>query len=444
MKNKASVWAVLLVLAMALSCWSMAGAESAPEKKTALELRLSADHQTLTELPEMVTMTLAVENTGTEDCNDIRIRVNSLEIYTVQQLAAGKSVVLRREFMLSNPGGYRMSASVKDSQGNLLTFDSNTLDFGMGRQGGEKDSEGRDDQPASEGWAIVDLTGTDVQSGQELGFDRYTLEANGLMLVNRWLCLPEDFTDERFESGDELVDVMIQSEADGLRIRTRSRDVCLLRPAYVHLLDMMWAAADAGVDGIEIREGYRSYAAQQLLFDQALKAYESRYTGEALLEKAREMVNMPGTSEFQTGLAMLVGGARDNAGFTDTDAFKWLYEHSWEYGWVFRFPVSGYPTETTVDKSWKTGESKPLMVFRYVGRAAAAVMHLNDFCLEEFVEYMIHNPHIALYRDGGLVYELYRMPDSGTDVSVRVPEGTAAEASTDNMGGVIVSLYFGK
>ena len=109
---------------------------------------------------------------------------------------------------------------------------------------------------------------------------------------------------------------------------------------------------------------------------------------------------------------------------------------------VFRFPVSGYPTASTTDKSWKTGESKHLMIFRYVGVAAAAVMHQKDFCLEEFIEYVAAHPHLAVYQNGELKYEIYRMKDTGGSVSVKVPPRAEAEASIDNMGAVIVSLYY--
>ena len=302
--------------------------------------------------------------------------------------------------------------------------------------------------PDPEGWAIVDISSFDVKNGATQELERDELETGGLMLVNRWHYLPTDFTDDRFENGEELVSIMTQSGADGFSIQTANRSVRLQRAAYQHMLEMLQAAKADGLENYMIQEGYRTNARQTELFLNEQTKFENRYTGEVLIEKARENVNVPGTSDYQTGLTFNVrrnkkGDSEFNSvKFTETEHFSWLWNHSWEYGYVFRFPVSGYPVATASDKSWKTGESKHLMMFRYVGVAAAAVMHKMDICLEEMIEYMAAHPHLAVYQDGELKYELYRMADTGGSVSVKVPAGAEAEASIDNMGGVIVSLYY--
>ena len=303
-------------------------------------------------------------------------------------------------------------------------------------------------KPEPAGWDIVDLTTFDVKSGSTETIERDTLETSGLMLINHWHYLPSDFTDDRFENSDELVSIMTQSNADKFSIATKDRSVRLFNVAYDHLLEMLMGAKDSGLENYMIQEAYRSYEEQEALFLKEQSKYENKYTGEVLIEKAKETVNAPGTSEFQTGLAIRIqrhksGDSEFNkVSFSETEHFAWMYNHSWEYGWIFRFPVSGYPTAGTTDKSWKTGESKTMMVFRYVGIAPAAVMHQKDFCLEEFIEYMIQHPHIAVYKDGELKYELYRIQYNGGSATIRVPNGADAEASMDNMGGVIVSLYY--
>ncbi len=303
-------------------------------------------------------------------------------------------------------------------------------------------------QPEPTGWDIVDISSFDVKNGSDQEFEREELEAGGLMLVNRWHYLPSDFTDERFENGEELVSIMTQSGADNFSIQTKDRSVRVLQPVYDHLLDMLQAAKESGLDNYLIWEGFRTNAGQTEYFLKEQSKLESRYTGEVLIEKTRENVNVPGTSEYQTGLSFNIrrnkrGDSEFNSvKFTETEHFSWLWNHSWEYGFVFRFPVSGYPTATNADKSWKTGEKKNLMIFRYVGEAAAAVMHQKDLCLEEFIEYVAAHPHLAVYQNGELKYEIYRMADTGGSVNVKVPAGAEAEASIDNMGGVIVSLYY--
>ncbi|MBQ6234005.1 MAG: D-alanyl-D-alanine carboxypeptidase family protein [Clostridia bacterium] len=303
-------------------------------------------------------------------------------------------------------------------------------------------------QPNPEGWDIVDISSFDVKNGSNVEIERSTLETSGMMLVNRWHYLPSDFTDERFETGDELISIMTQSGADGFAIQTTNRSVRLQTPAYHHLLAMLKAAKDDGLENFMIQEGFRTNARQTEYFLAEQAKWENRYTGEVLIEKARESVNVPGTSEYQTGLSFnlrrLKNGDSEfnNVKFIESEHFSWLWNHSWEYGFVFRFPVSGYPTASATDKSWKTGESKKLMIFRYVGEAPAAVMHQKDFCLEEMIDYIAAHPHLAVYQNGELKYEIYRMADTGGSVSVKVPVGADVEASIDNMGGVIVSLYY--
>ena len=221
-----------------------------------------------------------------------------------------------------------------------------------------------------------------------------------------------------------------------------------MRPAYDALSQMLQAAKAQNLEYYTIQEGYRKNETQNKYFLDAQAKYEDRYTGEVLIEKTRETVSVPGTSDFQTGLSVRIHRTKSGdrefnaANFRETEQFTWLYNHSWEYGYVFRFPVAGYPTDNTSDKSWKTGINLQMMVFRYVGKGPAAVMHARDFCLEEFVEYMIEHPHIAVFNNGELEYELYRVTDTGTAMNVDVTDCEEATASIDNVGGVIVSLAY--
>lgn len=78
------------------------------------------------------------------------------------------------------------------------------------------------------------------------------------------------------------------------------------------------AAADAAVDGIEVRitSGWRSRGYQQRLLDRAERTYGS-------LEEARRWVATPDTSSHVTGDAVDVG---------PTDAAYWMAEHGSRYG----------------------------------------------------------------------------------------------------------------
>ena len=291
-----------------------------------------------------------------------------------------------------------------------------------------------------EGWDIVDVSSFALTGTTGKTVSRQDLLDGGLMLVNRWHSIPSDFTE------DSIVSVGQESKYS---IPVTDSTVRLNINAYNALSEMLTAAKDAGYENYLIQEGYRTNEKQTEYFNNEKAKWESKYTGEALIEKARENTNVPDTSEYQTSFSFKIkrwkkGDTEFNKpAFEDTEHFAWLFEHSWEYGFVFRFEVEGYPTAATADKSWKTGESKKLMIFRYVGKAAAAVMHQEDMCLEEFIEYMIEHPHIAVYENGTLRYELNRVTDTGTRMTVDVVARAAeTQVSIDNMGGVIVAMSY--
>ena len=106
---------------------------------------------------------------------------------------------------------------------------------------------------------------------------------------------------------------------------------------------------------------------------------------------------------------------------------------------MFRFPQNAWPLETSTDKSFKTGVSKKLNLYRYVGKGNAAIMHYMDFTLEEYIEYLQEHTHIALFEDGVLKYEVYRQPvGDAASVNVQLTRNAKSwESSLDNMGAVI-------
>ena len=84
-------------------------------------------------------------------------------------------------------------------------------------------------------------------------------------------------------------------------------------------------------------------------------------------------------------------------------------------------------------------------IYRYVGKPNAAVMHTLNLCMEEYVEYLMEHPHLAVYENGVLKYEILRVEGGNTaeDVTVQI-SNTALNAiiSTDNMGGIIIGMIY--
>lgn len=144
------------------------------------------------------------------------------------------------------------------------------------------------------------------------------------------------------------------------------------------LLAMMQAAKDDGIN-LEVCSPYRTDGRQEWLFDKKIKAYMGQgYSYMEAYKTASQIVTIPGSSEHQVGLALDIYSdtyKRLDEAFEDTEAGKWLAAHSYEYGFVLRYP-EGKEYITSIEyEPWH---------FRYVGRDAAAVMHREDLCLEEF------------------------------------------------------------
>ncbi len=301
---------------------------------------------------------------------------------------------------------------------------------------------------APSGWDVIDLSSFDVKSGMQANVTRNEMLQGGLLLVNRWHPMPADLTD------DMMVSINQHSRADDdstNNLPTVNSSITMAPNAVEALMALYKDARAAGLDmgGIIIEEGYRTMETQSTYWNSETEKYSSRYSGDALTERVRRTTAYPGTSDYQAGLSFKVYNYKqgDNAFSStplhQTEQGRWLYENCWKYGFVFRFPVQGFPYENTVDKSYKTGINVEMKVYRYVGEANAAVMNTLGLCLEEYIEYLMQHPHIALYHDGELMYEIYRLEGGYTDTTVSIPAGAVSySASTDNMGGLVVSISY--
>lgn len=295
--------------------------------------------------------------------------------------------------------------------------------------------------PKAEGWDVLDLTDYPITTPLKVSATRQSILMNGMLLLNHWHSLPADFPES------ELLSVYTVDK----NIPVSGSDVKLFPEAITALSRLIADAKEDGMEGFLVDEGYRDMAKQTEYYDEAAANYADSLYGAALEEKVRQSVNVPGTSEYQSGLSFRMDRYLKNnpdfmsKKFYELELSDWLLENCWEYGFVFRFPVEGYPNETMQDKSYKTGESKKLSIYRYVGVPHATAMHLMDMCMEEYVEYLVLHPHIAIYENGQLRYEITRIPGGNTAADVTVEISRSANdysISYDNMGGLIVSMSY--
>ena len=291
-------------------------------------------------------------------------------------------------------------------------------------------------------WRIEEEASKRLENTSNIIVDRHNAMLGGLFLVNAWHPLPADFNDA------ELVSI---GTATNFKIPVQDNSVRLFPVALDALNAMYDDALEAGMQEYIVREGYRSNDTQTELFNNAMERLSRDYSGDILIAETKKSVNYPGTSEFQTGLAFRMHlysrsdpeVARQN--FQQTEQGKWFTENAWKYGVAFRFPTKDFPTPEWEDKSYKTGVSIELNLYRYVGKAHAVAMRIMNFCLEEYIEFLIDHPHISIYQNGNLRYEIFRMELEGYMPSYEVPLPNPAsdyQASLDNMGGMVMAYTY--
>ena len=135
--------------------------------------------------------------------------------------------------------------------------------------------------------------------------------------------------------------------------------------------EMFEAAKQEGILLIGI-SGYRSYSVQKGLYDTRVQK-----NGE---QKTRTYTAEPGASEHQSGLAIDILCDKYQTldeGFENTDAFRWLMENCYKYGFILRYlkgkeDITGYNYEP-----WH---------FRYIGNKEVAKDIMNrGLAFEEYI-----------------------------------------------------------
>lgn len=151
------------------------------------------------------------------------------------------------------------------------------------------------------------------------------------------------------------------------------------RRCYPDLQKMMDDCRAAGLEPL-ICSSYRTWEKQERLYQNKIqRLIDAGMDPAKAPEEAGKVVAVPGTSEHQLGLAVdivdtnyqILDEAQEN-----TAVQKWLMEHSWEYGFILRYPS---------DKGHITGIIYEPWHYRYVGREAAREMYEQGLCMEEYV-----------------------------------------------------------
>ncbi len=293
-------------------------------------------------------------------------------------------------------------------------------------------------------WRVQDEGSAGLENTSTITMDRSQLINGGLMLLNAWHSLPSDFSEEGL--------VTVGTTGD-YKVPVQDGSVKLFQPAFEALVEALKAAKDeAGLEHYIVMEGYRSVAEQQELFNDKMENLSSRYSGERLVAETKKYVNYPGTSDYHSGMSFRMDVYQSGNSELNDQKFQaesaqgaWLTENCWRFGIAFRFPSKDFPNTSWEDKSYKTGVSSQLNLYRYVGKAHSVAMRVMNMCLEEYIEFLIDHPHVCIYEDGALVYEIVRMKgaDQTTSFALPVPNPAVSyQASLDNMDGIVMAYSY--
>ena len=183
-----------------------------------------------------------------------------------------------------------------------------------------------------------------------------------MILVNHTNQMPENYTFETAECGSKTaVNKTLQTVACNA------------------FLELQKAAAAENVT-VWMQSGYRSVKYQTSLYERKTKYYlDKGYDNATAKEKAAAVVNPPGYSEHNCGLAADLNSPEHTGldeGFENTAAFRWLCQHAGEYGFILRYPKGAEEKTEITYEPWH---------WRYVGVENAAKINASGLCFEDYI-----------------------------------------------------------
>ena len=205
--------------------------------------------------------------------------------------------------------------------------------------------------------------------------------------------------------------------------------VLLARQAAVMLAALLDGIRAAG--RIVPVSGWRSHAEQQALYADSV-----RDNG---LEFTQKYVALPGCSEHETGLAIDVGEAREvidfiRPAFPDTGVCAAFRRAAARYGFIERYPKGAQAVTGIGHEPWH---------FRYVGWPHAGLMAQRGVTLEEYIGALgAYTPEQPLHAEaGGRGFDIFRVPLGPEGARFDAPRDRVWQASADNCGGLVVTVW---
>lgn len=177
-----------------------------------------------------------------------------------------------------------------------------------------------------------------------------------------------------------------------------------------------------GISDVIVSGAFRSFEDQETLFNQ----YGASSTF------------APGHTDYHSGYSFYLKAYNASAGTRELDkageAYAWIAENAWKYGFICRYP--------TAKKATIGGLMDGTGHYRYVGKAHAAAMYQNNWCLEEYLEYVkdyTYQSPLKVTDGSGTKYEIfYAACDLNSTVRIPVNDKVPYTISGNNYDGFVI------
>ena len=265
-----------------------------------------------------------------------------------------------------------------------------------------------------------DTGSTDGEDGLPAGYIVQTMTEADMGVGEQILVSNEHMYDFPEAAESQLV-LLVDNKSSSYT--SNVNDTLILPVTVEHLNELLDDyVAQGGATDIMVVSGYRTYDFQQGLFD--------RNAARNGIENARRYVAQAGGSEHHTGYAVDLYSMNNGDYFEGVGEYAWVNEHCHEYGFILRYTEEKEEFTKIGPESWH---------FRYVGVPHSYIIVENDFCYEEYIDYLRQFPfdgeHLT-YTVDGTEYEIYFVEG----LEVPVPESGDYTVSGNNVDGFIVTI----
>lgn len=209
----------------------------------------------------------------------------------------------------------------------------------------------------------IDYKNTVTKVNTKTNYDAYThtsvtnMDKGYAILVNKYYSLPENY------APDDITEMSNQYAYPNNSIKAE---------VYEAFKEMSKKAKESNITLI-VNSSYRPYEDQKEIYDD--------YADNNGKEYADKYAARPSFSEHQTGLALDIftpGAGMKN--FENTDAFKWLADNSYKYGFILRYPKDKEDITKYAYESWH---------YRYLGKDLATKVYKSGLTFDEYYAYYL-------------------------------------------------------